>query len=62
MTGNGSPQHNGALASLLHEVAPADLKTFALTAALLTVTAVMSSLLPALGAARIDPAQTLRLR
>jgi hypothetical protein len=40
MTGNGSPQDNGALASLLYEVASTDLQTFALTAALLTVTAV----------------------
>ena len=50
------------LASLLYEVAPTDLQTFALTAALLTVTAVTASLVPALRAARIDPAETLRLR
>ena len=48
------------LASLLYEVAPTDLQTFALTAALLTVTAVTASLVPALRAARIDPAETLR--
>jgi putative ABC transport system permease protein len=47
-------------ASLLYEVAPTDLQTFALTAALLTVTAVKASLFPALRAARIDPAETLR--
>ena len=48
------------LASLLYEVAPTDLQTFAVTAALLTVTAVTASLVPALRAARIDPAETLR--
>ena len=48
------------LASLLYEVAPTDLQTFALTAALLTVTAVTASLVPALRAARIDPSETLR--
>jgi putative ABC transport system permease protein len=48
------------LASLLYEVAPTDLQTFAMTGVLLTVTAVTASLVPALRAARIDPAETLR--
>ena len=48
------------LVSLLYEVAPTDLQTFAVTGAVLTVAAVTASLVPALRAARIDPAETLR--
>jgi ABC-type lipoprotein release transport system permease subunit len=54
------PLGDSALASLQHEGVPTDVQTLALTALLLTRTAVTGSLVPALRAARIDPAQTLR--
>ena len=46
--------------SLLYEVAPTDPLTFAFTAVGLALAATTASLLPALRAARIDPARTLR--
>jgi hypothetical protein len=49
------------MASLLCDVRPTDLQTFAIAAVGLTLTALMASLMPALRAARIDPAETLRL-
>ncbi len=48
------------MATLLYEVAPTDLPTFTVAATGLTLTAVIASLVPALRAARIDPAETLR--
>jgi putative ABC transport system permease protein len=48
------------MTTLLYEVEPTDLQTFAIAAAGLTFTAVIASLVPALRAARIDPAETLR--
>ena len=48
------------MASLLYEVAPTDPQTFVITTAGLTVTAVTASLVPAVRAARIDLAETLR--
>jgi len=49
-----------AMASLLYEVEPTDLQTFAVAASGLILMAVLASLVPALRAARIDPAETLR--
>ena len=48
------------MASLLYEVRPTDPQTFAIAAVGLTLTALTASLVPALRAARIDPAETLR--
>jgi predicted permease len=48
------------MASLLYDVRPTDLQTFAIAAVGLTLTALIASLVPALEAARIDPAETLR--
>jgi putative ABC transport system permease protein len=48
------------MASLLYDVRPTDPLTFAMAAVGLTLTAVTASLVPALRAARIDPAETLR--
>jgi putative ABC transport system permease protein len=48
------------LRTLLYEVEPTDLQTFAIAAAGLMLTALIASLVPALRAARIDPAETLR--
>jgi ABC-type antimicrobial peptide transport system permease subunit len=46
--------------SMLYEVEPNDPQTFALAAVGLTLAALTASLVPALRAARIDPADTLR--
>jgi putative ABC transport system permease protein len=48
------------MASMLYDVRPTDPQTFALAAVGLTLTALTASLVPALGAARIDPVETLR--
>jgi putative ABC transport system permease protein len=48
------------MTSLLYDVRPTDLPTFAAAAVGLTLTAVTASLVPALRAARIDPSETLR--
>jgi putative ABC transport system permease protein len=48
------------MASLLYDVQPTDPQTFAIAAVGLAVTALAASLVPALRAARIDPAETLR--
>jgi putative ABC transport system permease protein len=48
------------MGSLLYDVQPTDVQTFAVAAVALTLTAVMAALVPALRAARIDPAETLR--
>jgi ABC-type antimicrobial peptide transport system permease subunit len=48
------------MASLLYEVTPTDVPTFATAAIGLAVTALIASLIPALRASRIDPADTLR--
>lgn len=48
------------MASLLYDVRPTDLPTFASAAIGLALTALTASLLPALRAARIDPSETLR--
>jgi putative ABC transport system permease protein len=50
----------GALRGMLFEVAPRDLGVLAAVAALLLATSALASLLPALRAARSDPAVTLR--
>ena len=46
--------------TLLYEVEPTDLQTFAIAAAGLMLTAVIASLVPAFRAARIDAVETLR--
>jgi ABC-type lipoprotein release transport system permease subunit len=46
--------------SLLHEVEPADPLTFAAVAVVLTVVAVVASLVPAWRAARLDPVLALK--
>jgi len=48
------------MASLLYDVRPTDPQTFAIAAVGLTLTALTASLVPALSAARVDPAETLR--
>ena len=48
------------MASLLYDVRPTDLPTFASAAIGLALTALTASLVPALRAARIDPSETLR--
>jgi putative ABC transport system permease protein len=48
------------MASLLYEVTPTDVPTFATAAIGLAATALIASLIPALRASRIDPADTLR--
>jgi putative ABC transport system permease protein len=48
------------MASLLHDVRPTDLPTFVIVTVGLLLTALMATLAPALKAARIDPAETLR--
>ena len=48
------------MASMLYDVRPTDPQTFAIAAVGLTLTALMASLVPAVGAARIDPVETLR--
>jgi putative ABC transport system permease protein len=48
------------MASLLHDVQPTDPQAFAFAAVGLMLTAFAASLVPALRAARIDPAETLR--
>jgi putative ABC transport system permease protein len=48
------------MASLLYEVTPTDAQTFAIVPMGLALTALIASLVPALRAARIDPAETLR--
>jgi ABC-type lipoprotein release transport system permease subunit len=48
------------MASLLYDVQPMDPQTFATAAVGLSVTALAASVIPALRAARIDPAETLR--
>jgi putative ABC transport system permease protein len=48
------------MASLLYDVRPTDPQTFAVAAAGLILAAVAAALVPALRAARIDPAETLR--
>jgi predicted permease len=51
----------GVLSTLLYGVAPGDLPTYALAAALLTVTAVVACLVPARRALVIDPVAALRV-
>jgi putative ABC transport system permease protein len=46
--------------SLLYEVQPTDLPTFAVVTAALATAALLACCLPALNAARVDPAITLR--
>jgi len=48
------------MSSLLFHVRPADPLTFAVTAAVILVTAVAASFLPAARATRVDPVQALR--
>jgi putative ABC transport system permease protein len=48
------------LTNLLYEVTPTDAQTFASAAVGLALTALIATLVPALRAARIDPAETLR--
>ena len=48
------------MTSLLYDVRPTDLPTFAFATVGLTLTALTASLVPALRAARIDPTETLR--
>jgi putative ABC transport system permease protein len=48
------------MASLLYEVTPTDAQTLAIVPMGLALTALIASLVPALRAARIDPAETLR--
>jgi ABC-type antimicrobial peptide transport system permease subunit len=48
------------MVSMLYDVEPTDPQTFALAAVGLTLAALTASLVPALRAARIDPADTLR--
>ena len=48
------------MASLLYEVRPTDLPTFASAAIGLALTALTASLVPALRAARVDPSEMLR--
>ena len=48
------------MASLLYDVRPTDPQTFAIAAAGLMLAALAAALVPALRAARIDPAETLR--
>ncbi|HEX9638257.1 MAG TPA: hypothetical protein VGB99_12025, partial [Acidobacteriota bacterium] len=49
-----------AMTKLLYGVGPTDPLTYALVLALLTGVAVLASFVPALRAARLDPARTLR--
>jgi putative ABC transport system permease protein len=49
-----------AMTSLLYDVRPTDWQTFLIAAIGLMVTALAASLLPALRAARIDPADAVR--
>ena len=48
------------LAGMLHGVQPTDRATFALAAAAIVLLAVAASLVPALRAGRISPAETLK--
>ncbi|HWC96702.1 MAG TPA: FtsX-like permease family protein, partial [Candidatus Sulfopaludibacter sp.] len=48
------------MASLLFDVKPNDVETFAAVAIVLTVTALFASWLPALKASRVEPVRALR--
>ncbi len=50
----------GLLSGMLYQVAPRDLRTFALVAAVLTLVALAASLLPARRATRVNPISALR--
>ncbi|MGH9310241.1 MAG: FtsX-like permease family protein, partial [Vicinamibacterales bacterium] len=50
----------GLMEHLLYDVRPLDVPTFAIAVAALILLSLVASLIPALRAARVDPAETLR--
>ena len=48
------------LASLLHEIAPIEARTYAVVALILGLAGILAVLVPALRASRVDPATVLR--